>query len=256
MSGRSEVLLLGSFHFAQVAKESFDIARAQEQEEIKEICRRIKKFQPSAIAVEAAAHEQAVIDAAYAQFNLSDLEDGDKMRSKSLGTIRMYGEEHPIGYDNEVIQIGFRLGKSLGLSQVFAVDEDSEMDGGPFENPSMAVREAMDQLTAYVEGWEDKTLTGQMALVNSQEWSRLNHQVYVLVNESGTSEDYYGARPVAQWYERNLKIFSNLQRIAREYERIFLLYGAGHLHILRQLIEGDSRLRLIDTEEIVGKWEK
>ena len=107
-----------------------------------------------------------------------------------------------------------------------------------------------------MEGWEDKTLTGQMALVNSQEWSRLNHQVYVLVNESGTSEDYYGARPVAQWYERNLKIFSNLQRVAREYERIFLLYGAGHLHILRQLIEGDSRLRLIDTEEIVGKWEK
>ena len=52
---------------------------------------------------------------------------------------------------------------------------------------------------------------------------------------------------VASWYERNLKIFSNLQRLAAQKERVFLLFGAGHLRILRDLVQADRNLKWVDA---------
>ena len=52
---------------------------------------------------------------------------------------------------------------------------------------------------------------------------------------------------LGQWYERNLKIFSNIQRLAMQHKRIFVIYGARHLHILRELIQADEQLRLVDV---------
>ncbi len=83
--------------------------------------------------------------------------------------------------------------------------------------------------------------------INSADWSRLNHDVYMQINAIGT--DNPGAEMVAKWYERNLKIFANIQRLAVHTRRLFVLYGAGHLQILRDLIRADSHLRLVDIFE-------
>ena len=48
---------------------------------------------------------------------------------------------------------------------------------------------------------------------------------------------------------RNLKIFSNIQRLATKNERVFIIFGAGHLQILRDLINADSNLKLVDIDK-------
>lgn len=240
----TEILLFGCFHFAQ---SGLDLFGPKAQEELAALAGRLARFAPDAIALEAAAHEQAVIDRAYARFRPERLREGAGLAGESLGAIRMFGQEHPMTYDNEVIQLGFRLGKELGLPGVFAVDEDMEMDGSPFEEPSPAMKEAMEAFSAYTGSWKDSSLTGQLKLVNQPEWARLNQAVYTRANEVG--DGYAGAAAVAQWYERNLKIFSNLQRLAKDFRRIFVLYGAGHLYLLRQLIQEDGRLRLVSGED-------
>ena len=57
---------------------------------------------------------------------------------------------------------------------------------------------------------------------------------------------------VASWYERNLKIFSNLQRLAAQKERGFLLFGAGHLRILKDLVQADRNLKWVDACAYLG----
>lgn len=52
----------------------------------------------------------------------------------------------------------------------------------------------------------------------------------------------------ADWYRRNLKIFHNLQRLAATHSKIFVLFGSGHLHILKDLIAADRNLKLIDSK--------
>lgn len=241
----ADILLLGSFHFMHTER---DIYASEAQAELNALAQKLLCFAPDAVAVEAAVHQQETMSAAYRKFGLSDLRDAQKMREETLGDIKMYGEVFPITYNNETIQIGFRVAKQMSLPDVYAIDEDSEMDGAVFEKPSPALRDAMEQLWEFERQEKTDTLIEYLRCLNSVEWSRRNHVAYMRANEIERDGDCLGAKAVAQWYARNLMIFSHLQRLAMRYERIFVVYGAGHLQILRDLIRADDRLRLVDAE--------
>lgn len=238
----TDILLLGTFHFLD---STIDFYSSEAQEELNGLAQTLLRFSPDAVAVEGAVHQQTVINAAYQKFSLCDLQNADKMRTETLGEIRMFNGLHPIQYNNEAVQLGFRIAKMQELSEVHAIDDDSEIDGTVFEHPSPAVQEAMDHFYEYREQYEN-TIAGTLRHLNDTEWSYRNHLVYIKANEVGNCEDYLGARTIAQWYERNLKIFSNIQRLARQHKRILIVYGAGHLQILRDLICADDRLHLAD----------
>ncbi|MCH5274073.1 MAG: hypothetical protein J1E35_10395 [Lachnospiraceae bacterium] len=239
----TDVLLLGSFHFKDSKKDFYSF---ETQEELNSLAQTLLRFSPDAVAVESAAHQQAAVNAAYQKFSLCDLQNADKMRNETLGEIQMFNNIGPLRYNNETVQIGFRIAGMQGLSEVYAIDDDSEIDGEVFEHPSLAMQEAMKNFFDY-DGECENTIADMFRHVNSAEWSFRNHQVYLRANEVGNHENYLGTRMLAQWYERNLKIFSNIQRLAEQHSRIFVVYGAGHLQILRDLICADSRLRLADV---------
>lgn len=241
----TDILLLGSFHFLQTDR---DLYTPETQAELNALACSLLRFAPDAVAVEAAAHQQEAVHAAYRKFDLSDLQDAQKMRTETLGNIQMFGSVGPITYNNETIQIGFRVAKQMGLPEVHAIDEDSGMDGTVFENPSPALRDAIEQIGEFEHQEKTDTLIEHLRCLNGAGWSRRNHAIYMRANEIERNGDCLGAKSVAQWYERNLIIFSRLQRLAMRYERIFVVYGAGHLQILRDLIRADDRLRLIDIE--------
>ena len=56
--------------------------------------------------------------------------------------------------------------------------------------------------------------------------------------------NYEGSQLVLQWYERNLKIFSNLQNICKTGDRVLVLIGSSHLKILKELISASNELEL------------
>lgn len=241
----TDILLLGSFHFLNTDR---DIYAPETQAELETLAQALLRFAPDAVAVEAASHQQEAVSAAYRKFDLSDLRDVQKMRTETLGEIKMFGEICPITYNNETIQIGFRVAKQMHLPDVYAIDDDSGMDGTVFENPSPALREAIERMGEFERREKTDTLIERLRCLNGAEWSRYNHAMYMRANEIERNGDCLGARTVAQWYARNLTIFSHLQRLAMRHERIFAVYGAGHLQILRDLIRADDRLHLIDAE--------
>ena len=241
----TDILLLGSFHFAQTER---NIYAPESQAELEALAQKLLCFAPDAVAVEAAAHQQEAVSAAYRKFGLSDLLDAQKMQAETLGDIKMYGEVFPITHNNEIIQIGFRVAKQMRLPDVYAIDDDSEMDDAVLENLSPALRDAIERLGEFERQEKTDTLIAYLRCLNSVEWSRRNHVAYMRTNEIERDGDCLGAKAVAQWYARNLMIFSHLQRLAMHHERIFVVYGAGHLQILRDLIRADDRLRLVDTE--------
>lgn len=53
----------------------------------------------------------------------------------------------------------------------------------------------------------------------------------------------------SNWYERNLKIFANLTRIADAAgdDRILLVIGVGHCKILRQLVQDSRDFELVEA---------
>lgn len=241
----TEILLLGSFHFLE---SSIDFYSSEIQNELDLITRKLLTFNPAVIAVEAAAKAQEYIDKSYEIFDLMDLQDRNKMQNETLGEIYMFGQKYPITYNNESIQIGYRLGKMLAHSKVYAIDDDTILNMDVMYNkPPSSLKEAMNALHADMNKHMNDTIVDMYKYYNSEEWSKLNHSIYIQANMISAGNNYAGAEMVTKWYERNLKIFSNIQRLADTYRRIFIIYGAGHLKILRDLINADSNLKLIDA---------
>ena len=54
----------------------------------------------------------------------------------------------------------------------------------------------------------------------------------------GKDGNYVGTDLLADWYERNLKIYTNLTRIIESKDdRVLLIIGSGHANLLRRFIE-------------------
>lgn len=244
----TEIFLLGTFHFQE---SNFDFFTKETQYEVKRLVKSIARFSPDAIAVEWAASQQSAIDESYAKLNLSDFDDFEKMKNDTLGSITMFGNTGPIRYSNECVQVGYRLGKDLGLERINGIDEDIEMDGTLFMSPSARVTSAIQSMQDYDHRHEDSIIE-QYRFLNTDEWSRRNHNIYMMVNAENSDGHYNGSITILKWYERNLKIFSNIQRLASHAKRIFVLYGAGHLHILRELINGTDGMKPVDVYEYIS----
>ena len=176
----------------------------------------------------------------------------DETRSEPLGQISAWGSAHTLAYDravlkNEKFQIAFRLGKTLGLDKIYAIDNDTLVKDISDDKPEYVKN-------AYDKHWKSMDIGGGSILemlrnINSDEWSYHNQQLYVANNEIGAGVSYAGAECLASWYERNLKIFANLQKLSRNHKRVFSLYGAGHLYILRELVKFSENMELVDHRD-------
>ncbi|GAA0600346.1 hypothetical protein GCM10009001_15940 [Virgibacillus siamensis] len=77
-----------------------------------------------------------------------------------------------------------------------------------------------------------------MLLLNDKENAKSNHEVYMKLALMGTQSNPVGSKWVAQyWYYRNMIFYKNLVNlITSGDDRIFVLYGAGHLYLLKQFL--------------------
>lgn len=101
---------------------------------------------------------------------------------------------------------------------------------------------------------DQRTLAEILLRLNEPQAALRGHGMY-LVDEFavGQSDDYPGAERVTGWYNRNLRIFANLQRIAeRPDERLLVIIGAGHLPILRHCAQASPECALIEAADYLG----
>ena len=61
--------------------------------------------------------------------------------------------------------------------------------------------------------------------------------------------DFFGVNfETGRWFNRNLKIFRNIQRIpVRAEDRILVIYGSGHMNILNLLFDSSPEYELVNT---------
>ena len=75
-------------------------------------------------------------------------------------------------------------------------------------------------------------------------WS---HGFYLDLARIGSPDSLVGAALLAAWYERNVRIFVNLLRLAEPGDRIVVFFGAGHVPTLRELVKGVPGFRLVEA---------
>ena len=230
----AEIILVGTFHYP----DRFDVFSQGIQNQIDDFTSRLASFHPNKIAVEFPCVMQNELDQLYARSDKYNFAE-----NVVYGNVERYGAIVPFKSVNEIVQIGFRLGKKLNLDKIYGIDEDIELSDELFEKitPYMNMNSAFEKMRMMTE--QAKDLKGFYSILNSDECIAVDHSVYLDMNKINLGK-YEGSHLVLQWYERNLKIFSNLQNICEKGDKILVLIGSSHLKILKELIVASSEMDL------------
>jgi hypothetical protein len=249
-----KVLLVGAFHFAYYnldahktdVDKQVDVLSEKRQKEMNELLNYIALFKPTKIAVEA-------------NENTSEF-----MKRYSL----YLKNSSNLGRD-EREQIGFPLMKQFQLDTLYGVDANGLADemlnseDSSIQNLSNKIFEdydfqSNDKLSQkYIEYYklEDSlklvtTLLQYFKHSNSSSHLKPGFGSY-LVGDFKLG-DQRGADALAlYWYNRNLRIFRNLQKITTSSDdRILVIFGSGHVQILKQLFESSPEYELIDFNSL------
>ena len=64
----------------------------------------------------------------------------------------------------------------------------------------------------------------------------------------GTENGFEGADEAAKYYQRNLRIYSNLNRLKLDNkDRVFILSGGSHTAFLREFMNRDETYEMVNT---------
>ena len=234
------VMILGTYHMENPGRDlgnvkADDVRAEKRQKEIAEVIAAIKKFKPTRVAVEIPNQKY----------------------------VERYAEYLNGKYElaaNEVDQIGFRLAREMNLKQVSTIDWQGNFDfdkviaSAKANNQEQVAENFMmtgkSEANRQSELLKTKSIIEVFRYLNDEKRMDEWHGFYMSLLRVGAGQDYAGADLVRDWYERNLKIYANIARLAENRdERIFVIIGAGHLKLLQQFVKDSGELELVQANK-------
>ena len=251
MTQKPTIMILGSTHLANDGLDAFntkmdDVLASKRQREIEQLVTLLQAYQPTKIALERDA-------------KMHDAGTQKEYQGYLNGTYELKRNEHD--------QIGFRLAKLMGHPKLYCVDYrlDYRKDDPiiPFDEfdftlvdyhgfaqehnqehflpspPDEGKRTQDEEGRTWIEPETYISIIDMYIQDNDPEGIRADHQGYIQqIARVGLGDQYPGANWLSHyWYDRNLKIYVNLTRIAKSNDRILLIIGAGHVYLIQQFLE-------------------
>ncbi|MFT3908243.1 MAG: DUF5694 domain-containing protein [Ferruginibacter sp.] len=248
---KSKVLILGTFHFNDGGNDSYkpkfpvNIKSEKRQQEVKDLLQILATFKPTMVAIENKPERQKFHDSLYNEFLNKRYEPGA----------------------NEIYQVCYRLAAMMGLKKLYTIDAPARIFEKEINVDSFAIAHHQQQ---YADSFYSKMffalyamddsmrsitpLRTTLAYENNPERLRLGLGHYLIGDFKVGADKYYpGADAATSWWNRNLRIFSNILQLAAtsKDERIFVMIGSGHLQILRLLAMSCPEIEFVDAYDLL-----
>lgn len=247
-SPKIKVVLLGTFHYGATAdakKTDFpDLFTTRRQQELNIIAAKLARFGVDKFFVEKQFTQQQSLDSLFKLYQNNKLTDSTILR-------------------NEIAQLAFRTAKLANCTLV-ASDNRQEL---PYDKIKAYEQQHKDDTTTLYSFFEqpypfktkekplrDLSLSDYYIQINNsynREKIQFDYLHYALSYGEGT--DFTGEEFTLSWYDRNLKIFTNVLRnidVAKDKE-IVLLYGSSHTAILRQFFTNHPFFEIVEVEQVL-----
>lgn len=246
---KSQVLIVGTFHFRDAGadgykpKHSVNITSPNRQKEVLKLVDKFASFKPTKVAIENMAERQPLHDSLYNAY---------------------LNGKYALG-ENEIYQVSYRVAAKMGHKNLYTVDAprrdyEPEVDVESFmkkyqqEKYNDATYNDLFFQLYKIDDSLKSVLPLKDALYYQNTPERLNLGFgHYLIGDIKVAADgqYPGADAVTGWFNRNIRIFANLLKLAAESndERIFFMVGAGHVPILRFLALACPEIELVDARD-------
>lgn len=229
-------MVLGTFHFQGsldiIQNQSGDLMSEEKQHEIDHVIHELLDFGPTKIAVE------------------MDKKNHDEMNRN----YHQYLTDHFNLTANEIHQLGFKMGRALNLEEISAVDwmenignrSINEVLDWAKENQPLLYKMIMDEYIAKLQmDYQGLTVLDIFRQINKP--NPLDHEAYMHIARIGNEDEYIGIDWVRWWYQRNLIIYKNiLDLIETTDDKILVIIGSGHLHLINQFLTESGEVELVD----------
>lgn len=252
---QTKIMTLGVFHFAYpnldfyktAEKDKISVLDEPYQSEIVAIAKVIEEFHPTIIAVEINPEKQHFVDSLFFSYK-----SGESVLKK-----------------DEVEQLAFRIGKRLNLSKIYCVNDF----GKHYENIESMFNDSV-RMSRFAKFYEERdtvyslpraemkinSVTEKLIEINNPEKVREELATYLLTPFKYEEQpgDFTGVDfETGRWFNRNLRIFRNIQRIKPTPEdRILLIIGGGHLNLLNPIFDISREFELVSPLPYLEKAKK
>lgn len=238
----TEVMIVGLFHMSGVTRDLHDevapdTLQPKQQAALAAIDAGLARFHPTAVAAE---WDAPVVAEWYPKY--------------------LAGQMKPIR--NEVVQLGFRLGKLLGIP-VYGIDADGDFLWEPFKTYAEAHGGAqlladedatiVREVAASQRLIDTKGIPAALRYLNDPVRLRSKNGWYRNLLRIGDGKNEPGVDLMTGWYRRNFQICANLIRIAKPGDRIVVFYGAGHAFLLRQCVSETPGMKLVEANDYLPR---
>lgn len=240
-----KVMPLGVFHFAYPnldvvkTKEKDQISVLDEpfQSEIIAVSKAIEAFNPSIIAIEVTPDEQPVIDSLFSSY-----QEGKFTLKK-----------------NEIYQLAFRIGKNLNHSKVYCVNDwgkhysdieamyTDSARAAKFEYYYYHSPDSVYEIPSSAQ--KVSSIIDKLYALNNPVYLKQRLSQYLMTPFKYEEEegDFSGVDfETGRWFNRNLRIFRNIQRLPHNSsDKILLIMGADHLNLLNLFFDVSKEFELV-----------
>ncbi|GAB3331060.1 hypothetical protein GCM10027299_36530 [Larkinella ripae] len=248
-TGPVEILILGFDHLSQLAtgQPQAEVFSPKKQAELAQLNAALKSFAPDQIMVEVEPREQPRLDSLFRRY-----------RAGSLKLTELDGGR------SETYQVGFALGKMLNHARIYGIDH--------YDATSQSLLSTGENIERFREGLQKLQKTARplkkavqqdslslydyVVAINRPELIQLTHRLFynlpaLIINgdfsESGQhsadrsklDKAHIGAEFISLFYNRNLKIYSNIltTQLKNRGRKVLVIMGQTHVGVLQDLIK-------------------
>lgn len=252
-----QVMVVGSDHLNQLYNKqpASDVFSPKKQAELAQVRAQLARFYPEPILIEAEPKEQAQLDSLYALYQQG------RLQLARLPTGR-----------SERYQVGFALAKQLQMPSPRAVDYyaatsqsllSTGTNIGAYTQDLKLLQTTARPLRALVQH-DSLSLYDYLALANQPGLIALLHRLQfntpaLVMNGTfaadGTNTvdlgkvdtEYIGAHFITLFYNRNLKIYSNILRAQQQShaKRVLVLFGVAHVGVQEELFAANPAYQVV-----------
>uniref|UniRef100_UPI004049435D DUF5694 domain-containing protein n=1 Tax=Flavobacterium sp. TaxID=239 RepID=UPI004049435D len=237
-SEKISVLNFGSAHLSYTSDANTavrDLNDPKVKAEINNIVACLVKYKPTVICIEMQPDNNSFVNEVYQKYIID--------------------QSNRLNYSEELNAIAFESGRLSGVQYIYGID-----DAMGFDYPSLvdlANRNKADSL--FVENIMNsyKTVNNlplleQFYKINTKEYKTETFNFYNFLGTMHTDGKYEGADIIADFYKRNLRMYSNFCNIPLTKEdRVLIILGATHTAYLDVFLENNPKYKVENTLEVL-----
>lgn len=249
-SEKIQVLNIGFFHFGNTSdatKVEFDENDLENQKEIRELSKLLENFKPTIICLEFKPENEEKMNKLYKDF--------------------LNNPKHLNSQFGELSMVGFDVARMSGLDKVYGIDNymGYNYSVGDFIENSPELKNSIDpetyldltnnpfkdypEIDKQDKNFDNLTLLKKLRLINDP--IMLDYSISTNADKLfyvGLDNGFEGADQAAIFYQRNMRIYSNLNRIKMtKSDRVLILMGSAHTAMLREFINRSPKFEMVNT---------